>query len=298
MKVARGVLLLLLALGCRKAETRVLRSAATDLTPVLIGAGDVADCTTDGREQTARILDTIDGTVFVAGDAAYRRKNVPDPLHECYDATWGRHKSRTRPAPGNHEYDTGNAQMYFSYFGAAAGPPDGYYSYEIGTWHVIALNTTIAIGRESEQLSWLRRDLDAHAGHCTVAYMHHPRFSSGPHDERERLIPLWEELQDYGVTIAVAGHDHIYERFAPLDAQGNTDAANGVRQFVVGTGGAHRYDVQAPLFGSEARSTTDFGVLKLTLLPDRYRWEFIPVDQHGFHDRGEASCRPTRAVAR
>ncbi len=298
MRYTRAVALTLLVIGCRNSETRAPRSGATDVAPVLIGAGDVADCTSDGREQTARILDTIDGTIFVAGDIAYRRKNIPDPIHDCYDATWGRHKARTRPAPGNHEYDTGNPAQYFAYFGAAAGPPNGYYSYEIGTWHVIALNTAVAIGRETEQLAWLRRDLEAHVGRCTVAYMHHPRFSSGPHDERERLIPIWEEFQDFGVTLAVAGHDHIYERFMPLDAQGNRDARAGVRQFVVGTGGAHRYDIQAPSFGSEARSTTGFGVLKLTLLPDRYRWEFIPVDADGFHDRGEAPCRPTHAVSR
>jgi 3',5'-cyclic AMP phosphodiesterase CpdA len=277
--------------GCERKESP-RRNLAADSLPVLVGAGDIADCESPGRIQTARILDTIAGTVFVAGDAAYRRKKVPDPLHACYDATWGRHKSRTRPSPGNHEYDTGDANMYFSYFGEAAGAPNGYYSYPLGTWHVIALNTAVAVGMGSPQLDWLKSDLDAHAGECIVAYMHHPRFSSGPHDDRDRMRPIWRELVQHGVAVAIAGHDHIYERFAPMDADGNRDSLRGVRQFVVGTGGADRYDIRTLLPGSEAHSSDDFGVLKLTLLRDRYRWDFIPVNPDGFHDRGEDVCHP------
>jgi 3',5'-cyclic AMP phosphodiesterase CpdA len=199
--------------------------------------------------------------------------------------------------PGNHDYDSDSLLRYFNYFGAAAGPPFGYYSYDIGTWHVVALNTAISVNAGSPQLEWLRADLDANTGRCTVAYMHHPRFSSGPHDDRERLSALWRDFQRRGVTLAIAGHDHIYERFAPLDTNGDPDTLTGVRQFIVGTGGAERYAVLHVLKGSEARSTDDFGVLKLTLLPNRYQWEFIPVHPRGFHDRGESACHPTHATS-
>jgi 3',5'-cyclic AMP phosphodiesterase CpdA len=286
--------ILLLAVACRRPDARA-RHALADTLPVLIGAGDIADCTSSGRELTAEILDTIAGTVFVAGDAAYPRKKVPDPLHACYAQTWGRHLRRTRPAPGNHEYESGDARMYFDYFGDAAGPPNGYYSYDIGKWHVLALNTAIAVDSGSPQLLWLHSDLAANVGRCAVAYMHHPRFSSGPHNDRERLIPFWREFQQHGVSVAIAGHDHLYERFAPLDTNGQEDTLAGVRQFVVGTGGAERYTMGKLLRGSEAHSGDDFGVLKLTLLPDRYQWEFIPVNPHGLHDRGESACHVTHA---
>lgn len=268
-----------------------------DSVPVLVGAGDIADCKSDGAEQTAHLLDSIRGTIFIAGDVAYQTKKHPQPLLTCFEPTWGRHRARIRPALGNHEYAGDSASGYFAYFGDRAGPrPGGYYSYDLGTWHVIALNTNIAIDSGSAQEAWLRADLAAHAGHCTVAYMHHPRFSSGPHEERERLIPFWRAFAAYGVSVVIAGHDHLYERFAPLDTDGNPDSLRGTRQFVAGTGGAHTYSIKRLLPGSEAHSTNTFGLLKLSLLADRYRWEFIPVDTAGFHDRGESSCHPTHAL--
>jgi len=161
---------------------------------------------------------------------------------------------------------------------------------------VLALNTNILINAGSPQEKWVRSDLAAHVGRCTVAYMHHPRFSSGPHEERDSLITLWRAFAAYGVSVVIAGHDHLYERFAPLDPDGNLDSLNGIRQFVVGTGGAHRYTLKKILQGSEAHSSDTFGLLKLSLLPNRYRWEFIPVDTSGFHDQGESACHPTHAA--
>ena len=276
-------------------DSRAL-SMQSDTVPVLVGAGDVADCRSDGAARTSLLLDSIRGTVFIAGDVAYQTKRNPSPFLTCFDPAWGRHRARIRPALGNHDYGDDSARAYFSYFGDRAGPrPGGYYSYELGRWHVIALNTNIAIDDSSAQAKWLRADLAASTGRCAIAYMHHPRFSSGPHTEREVLIPLWRIFARWGVNVVVAGHDHIYERFVPLDADGVPDAANGVRQFVVGTGGAHSYEIDTLLPGSEAHSSKTYGLLKLTLLPDRYRWAFIPVDATATHDEGESPCHPTHA---
>ena len=297
-----ALLLLAGALSCRRGSAdrdSVALAMEKDSVAVLVGAGDIADCKSGGAELTAAMLDTIRGTIFIAGDAAYETKKNPQPFISCFDPAWGRHRARIRPALGNHEYVDEAASAYFAYFGERAGPrPGGYYSYELGSWHVIALNTNIPIDSGSAQEVWLRADLSAHAGSCTVAYMHHPRFSSGPHDRRDALIPFWRAFVEYGVSVVIAGHDHIYERFAPLDADGNPDSVGGVRQFVVGTGGAHRYTLKGILPGSEAHSSDTFGLLKLSLLPDRYRWEFIPVEPNGFHDRGESPCRPTHAATR
>jgi Predicted phosphohydrolases len=242
------------------------------------------------------MLDTLRGTIFIAGDVAYVSKDNPHPFVTCFDPTWGRHRARIRPAVGNHEYSAEGPAAYFDYFGAQAGAsPGGYYSYELGTWHVIALNTNIAAGSGSPQQAWLQADLDAHLGRCTVAYMHHPRFSSGSHAERDKLIPLWRTFARYGVTLVIAGHDHVYERFAPLDTNGVPDSVNGVRQFVVGTGGAHRSSLGTLLPGSEVHSSDTFGLIRFSLLKDRYRWAFMPVKKHGFTDRGESTCHPTHA---
>ena len=268
-----------------------------DSVPTLVGAGDIADCGSDGAIRTAGMLDSIRGTVFIAGDVAYVTKENPHPFVTCFDPAWGRHRARIRPSVGNHEYSAEGPNAYFDYFGAQAGPrPGGYYSYELGTWHVIALNTNIAADAGSAQQSWLQSDLDAHLGTCTVAYMHHPRFSSGSHAEREKLIPIWRTLARHGVTFVVAGHDHLYERFAPLDTNGVPDSLYGIRQFVVGTGGAHRSSIGTVLPGSEVHSTDTFGLIRFSLLDGRYRWAFMPVKKHGFTDQGESTCRLTHAA--
>lgn len=264
-------------------------SAAAD--PTLVGAGDIASCVSSGDEMTARLLDDIPGTVFTAGDNAYlsgKRMRNPFP---CYSASWGRHRSRTRPVPGNHEYEGGYIDEYFDYFGSAAGDRGkGYYSYELGTWHILALNTVIETGPSSPQGKWLAQDLASNRRLCTLAYFHHPRFSSGPHALTARAVALWKALADAGVDVVVAGHDHIYERFRPMDRNGNPDDHNGVREFIVGTGGASHYAIRRIAPNSEVRNNATFGVIRFTLHPSTYNWKFVPVRGSRFSDSGSARC--------
>ena len=256
----------------------------------LVGAGDIASCGGSGDEATARLLDEIPGTVFTAGDNAYENGSAEN-YAECYAPSWGRHKSRTRPSPGNHEYFTAGASGYFGYFGSAAGDSDkGYYSYELGGWHVVMLNSNLNVGTGSPQETWLRADLAANQARCTIAIFHHPRFSSGPHGSSAAMQSLWKALYDGGADVVVAGHDHLYERFAPQNADGQVDVARGIRQFVVGTGGASAYAVVNPRPNSEVRNGGTRGVLKLTLYADRYEWKFVPVAGATFTDSGIASC--------
>jgi 3',5'-cyclic AMP phosphodiesterase CpdA len=270
---------------------------------VLVGAGDIADCKAiEGAEATARLLDAIPGTVFTLGDHAYP-KGTARQFADCYDPTWGRHRARTRPTPGNHDYKTPGAAPYFAYFGAAAGEADkGYYSYELGSWHVVVLNSNCdEVGgceAGSEQERWLRADLAAQRTDCTVAYWHHPRYSSGSHGGEPEMAALWQALYEAGVELGISGHDHVYERFAPQDGAGQLDREHGTRQIVAGTGGkkTSRFAETEP--NSEARATGVFGVLKLTLSPGRYAWEFVPIAGESFRDSGEGSCRRGRDEAR
>lgn len=259
---------------------------------VLVGAGDIATCgsSATGDEQTANLLDGIPGTVFTAGDNAYPNGTASE-FADCYAPSWGRHKARTRPVPGNHEYLTLGASGYFGYFGAAAGDPaKGYYSYGVGPWHIIALNSNLSMNAGSPQERWLREDLDANSTLCTLAYWHHPRFSSGPHGSSAATQGLWQALHDAGADVVIAAHDHTYERFAPQTATGQLDMSRGIREFVVGTGGAGLYSFNAPAPNSEVRSNSSRGVLKLTLYADRYEWQFVPVAGSSFTDSGSASC--------
>jgi hypothetical protein len=264
-------------------------------TTVLVGAGDIARCSRDEDEETAKLLDNIAGTVFTLGDNAY-----PDgtalQFSDCYDPTWGRHKARTRPAPGNHDYHTPGASGYFNYFGAAAGEVDkGYYSYDAGDWHIIVLNSECAeVGgceRDSPQGQWLQADLAANPSACTLAYWHHPRFSSSSvHGSNARYQDFWQLLYDAGADVVLNGHDHTYERFAPQDPTGIADPGRGMREFVVGTGGAGLYAFGTPEPNSEVREDNTHGVLKLTLYPTSYDWEFIPIAGQTFTDSGSAAC--------
>jgi hypothetical protein len=270
------------------------RGAPAQAPAVLVGAGDIASCASEGDEATARTLDGVPGTVFTAGDNAYER-GTDREFAECYHPSWGRHRARTRPTPGNHEYHTPGAAGYFRYFGAAAGEPGkGYYGYELGGWQVIALNSNCryigGCGPGSPQLEWLRRELAGHRAQCTVAYWHHPRFSSGLHGEAAEMGPIWEALHAAGADVVIAGHDHTYERFAPLDAAGRPDP-RGMRSFVVGTGGRSLYPFRSVAAGSEVRRNDTYGVLKLTLGVGRYEWEFLPVAGRTFRDRGSGDCR-------
>ena len=262
--------------------------------PVIAGAGDIADCSRMSQEGTARVLDGIVGTVVTFGDQAYPDGSYTDYMN-CYDASWGRHRPRTRPSPGNHEYNFGSsagAPGYYQYFGAAAGDPSkGYYSYDLGAWHLIVINSNLPMNAGSAQEQWLRADLAAHPTVCTVAYWHHPRFSSGGNGSTPATQPIWQALYDFGADLVLNGHDHDYERFAPQTPTGARDDANGIREIIAGTGGNSLYGWPGnPIANSELRSNVNYGILKVTLWPTSYDWDFIPVAGGTFSDHGSALC--------
>ncbi len=261
---------------------------------VFVGAGDIANCDLlSGARATAALLDGIEGTIFTLGDHAYAQGTKAE-FRECYEPTWGRHKARTRPTPGNHDYMTDRGRPYFDYFGAAAGPPKlGYYSFDLGAWHIISLNSSVP-GGVPAQAKWLREDLAAHPVDCVLAYWHEPVYSSGPHTPEQTMHALWSILYKGGADVVMNGHDHLYERFAPQDDRGRPDAA-GIRQFIVGTGGGGVYTFGRVAANSEVRNNTTYGVLKLTLSPGRYAWEFVPMSGSQFRDSGSAACSPSGA---
>jgi len=289
-----ALLAILLALSCAPE-----RPPGPPSGEVLVAAGDIADCAGEGDEATARLVGSIDGArVLTLGDEAYPDGTAQD-FRECYEPTWGQFKERTRPIPGNHEYETEGAWAYFDYFGDAAGDPDeGYYSYKLGSWHIVALNSNcgegeIRCGPGSAQTEWLKEDLAANAdeGRCTLAYMHHPHFSSGEeHGSTPKLEPLWEALYEAGADVVLSGHEHNYERFAPQDPEGRADPEGGIRGFVVGTGGKSHYPILDPIANSEIHNDESYGVLKLTLNPKSYEWRFVPVGGETFSDSGSARC--------
>ncbi len=257
-------------------------------TEIFVGAGDIGQCGNGGVPQaTARLLDSIDGTVFALGDNAYPSGSAQD-YRNCYDPTWGRHKNRTRPVAGNHEYDTPSASAYYEYFGGNAGPfGAGYYSFELGNWHVIALNSNIPVGRASAQAAWLRADMAARTGKCMIAYWHFPLFSSSRHGNQEQMREFWRILYEAGADIVLSAHDHVYERFGPQDPDGGADMERGIREFVVGTGGAPPYPFVDVKPNSEVRLSTN-GVLKLALKAGSYDWTYVPVS--GPADSGSGTC--------
>ena len=277
-------------------------STAPEGDTVLVGAGDIAHCGTPGAETTARLLDRVAGTVFTTGDNV-QGAGTPEEFTDCYDPAWGRHKARTRPVPGNHDYETANGAAYYDYFGSAAGDPNqGYYSYTVGAWHVVALNSNCGAlggcGRDSAQASWLRADLAANPSPCLLAYWHHPRFFSategpsavaGDPSSDRKMSGMWRDLQAAGADVVVSGHRHVYERFAPMDADGVADPA-GIRQFVVGTGGDGLQTFGRIAPNSEARIDGAQGVLKLTLRPDRYDWVFLGAADGAPADSGTGNC--------
>jgi hypothetical protein len=262
---------------------------------VLIAAGDIASCDWTGDEETAALVDGMPGTVQTLGDLAYN-SGTASQFANCYDPSWGRHKARTRPAPGNHEYGTTGASGYFGYFGAAAGEPGrGYYSYDLGAWHVVVLNSgrcaEISCADTSEQVRWLRADLDAHRAQCTLAVWHHPRFNSGVrHGNYGTVRSFWNVLYEYGAEVILNGHEHVYERFGPQSPTTAPDPARGLRQFTVGTGGASQREfIEVPKANSEVRLNAYLGVLRLELRAAGYRWAFISTDGVT-RDAGEGSC--------
>jgi len=259
----------------------------------LVGAGDISLCTNDNDAATAELLGDIEGTVFTAGDNVQNHGTWAEFVN-CYNPTWGQYKDRTYPCPGNHDYYTANAAPYFQYFGSRAGEiGEGYYSYDLGNWHIVSLNSNcshVSCAEGSAQEQWLRNDLANSDKACTLAYMHHPRFSSGLHGNTANVQPLWDALYDYDAEVVINGHDHEYERFAPQTPDGDTDNERGIRAFTVGTGGASLRDFSDIQPNSEVRNNTSYGVIKFSLYSDQYDWEFIPISGDTFTDSGTDYC--------
>jgi len=274
--------------GYASPESAAPPAVAAD--PVLVGAGDISN-SGSGDSATAALLDNIAGTVFTAGDNVYPDGTLSQ-FNTYYNPTWGRHKSRTRPSPGNHDYHTSGAAGYFNYFGAAAGSPSrGYYSYNLGNWHVVAINSNIARGVGSAQEQWLRSDLAANTRPCTIAYWHHPRFTSGAnHAPNTSMGPIVQALYDFNAEVVVAGHNHQYERFAPMNPSGQLDNTRGIRHFVAGMGGASHYSFGTIRPNSQRRNSDTYGVLKFTLHANSYDWQFVPQAGKSFTDSGTTSC--------
>ena len=283
-----------------KKKTSKSSSQKDSNTYTLVGAGDIAWCgNLTGAEATAKLIDNIPGTVFAAGDLAYE-KGTYEEFENCYQPTWGRFRDRTKPSPGNHEYVGSVASGYFRYWGAQAGDPEkGYYSFELGPWHIISLNTNCEIralggcDAGSPEEVWLKQDLAEHPKACIIAYGHHALFSSGFSSKHARHVELrafWEDLYVAHADLVLAGHEHSYERFAPQDPDGHVDPEHGIRQITVGTGGRSHTFLGFAMPNSEVRNADTFGVLRLTLSPTKYKWEFIPEPGAQFHDSGEGSC--------
>jgi calcineurin-like phosphoesterase family protein len=257
---------------------------------ILAGAGDIADCSSPGAEATARVLDQVSGTVFTAGDNAYP-SGSPAQFRDCYDPTWGRHKGRTRPTPGNHDYQDAGAAGYYDYFGDSAGPRGlGYYTYTVGSWRIYAINSELSGGAMTVQTQWLRGEVAQNPG-CSAAIWHKPLFTSGPNGENRHMQEIWRILYNAKVDVIINGHDHLYERFAKQDPDGRPDEANGIRQFTVGTGGVDLYSFGAIRPNSDVRASV-WGVLVLFLSPTGYEWNFLPAGIPGvnFRDTGTATC--------
>jgi hypothetical protein len=251
---------------------------------ILVGAGDIATCGGSGDEATAALLDGIQGTIFTAGDNAYSDGTAAE-FAECFAPSWGRHKSRIYPAPGNHDYHVAGAPGYYGYFGDRAGGPGGYYAYDLGAWRIYSLNSEIV---SDAQVVWLRADLAAHPRACVAAYWHHPLFSSGRHGNDESVRPFWDVLHAAGAELVLNGHDHDYERFAPQTPSGQA-ATGGIREIVVGTGGAGLRPFEGARPNSQVRDAGTNGVLKLTLSAVGYRWDFVPTGG-SFTDTGTGVC--------
>ncbi len=268
---------------------------------VLIGAGDIAFCGDapeyQGDEQTANLVEKLlaqnpNAAVFTAGDNVYGEGTLAE-LKNCFGTTWGRFKDKIHPSAGNHDYMTDQGQPYYTYFGEAAGPAGiGYYSYNLGDWHIVALNSNcndIACGPNSAQVKWFQEDLQSNPQPCTLVYYHHPRFSSGIAGGSGSTIAFWKTAVELGVDVIVNGHDHDYERFAPMDADGNPDP-KGVQEFVVGTGGAVLRDFDQIKSNSEVRYNRTHGVIEFQLFPGHYQWTFMPAEESDFTDAGAGTC--------
>lgn len=260
-------------------------------------AGDIADCqkhvpAQTGAAATAALIASHlaadpDAAVLTLGDHTYPIGLLSE-FTGCYEPTWGKFKGRTFPAPGNHEYYTPQADGYFRYFGDAGR--HGYYSFQLGSWHIISLNSNLRKEDHRAQLAWLKKDLDNNKAGCTLAYWHHPLYSSGARGGNRNMQDVWAMLHAANVDVVLASHDHHYERFAPQDLEGDVDKRHGIRQFIVGTGGAELGTLGFRRKNSEASDNSTHGVLKLVLKKTGYEWEFLPIAENGFSDRGTALC--------
>jgi acid phosphatase type 7 len=270
--------------------------------PVINALGDIAACSSkynnrDGQLQTAALLGQLDGPILGLGDYVYSNGS-PTYYANCFDPVWGSLKPRFYPAVGNHDYETSKAAGYFGYFGAAAGDPSlGYYSFDLGQWHIVALNSNCnqldsvnECNAGSAQELWLRADLAAHANLCTLAFWHHPLYSSGKEGNAPRMHDIYQALIDYHAELVINGHDHTYERFAPQDANGLPDPVNGIPEFVVGTGGKDHGRLVNLQPNSLIFDNTTFGVLRVVLHPDGYDYQFVPVAGGVFTDSGSGKC--------
>jgi acid phosphatase type 7 len=287
------------------AQTAPPPSSSASSDPTVVAAGDIATCTDTGDEATAALVDSIKPTmVLPLGDLAYQDGSKAD-FDNCYAPTWGRFKDRSRPATGNHEYIQKGAGPYFDYWGPAAGDrTKGYYSFDLGTWHLVVLNSTCAAAggcaRGTPMEQWLRADLAATRARCILAYWHHPRFFTPSRQEGvakidatdRKMAPFWADLQAAGADVVLSGHRHDYERFARQDSEGRADPS-GMRQFVVGTGGGPHDHFEGPVApNSEIRKQDTWGVLQLTLHPDSYDWRFAATAGDPFTDSGSDTCEP------
>ncbi len=272
--------------GASPAATPLATPEPTPGEAILLAAGDVAWCDGTADDLVGELASRLEGTIALLGDNAYPDGSSADYAN-CFDPIWGPMRSRIRPVPGNHDYQTSGASGYFGYFGAAAGTAGaGWYSYDLGAWHVIALNSecgAVGCGSGSPQLAWLLADLGAHPAACTLAYWHHPRYSSGLHGDDAMTDALWRALASGGADIVLAGHDHDYERIGLID---------GIRSFIVGTGGRSLYDWPgSPGALTEVRANDTYGLLELSLGEDAYSWRFVPAEGGSFTDSGESACR-------
>ena len=285
-------------LACVAAALATVPGAAQTSTVVtLVGAGDIASCSQTNDSATARLLGRIPGTVFTLGDNV-QGQGAWSEFRDCYDSTWGKYKNRTKPTVGNHDYHTAGAKPYFNYFRWRAGRPRGYYSYDRGAWHIVALNSNCdreGVGgcdRRSPQGRWLRNDLNNHGSQCTLAYFHHPLYATGKNTTSTKVKPLWEILYNHHADVILSGHAHRYERYAPISPGGAVDRHNGIRQFVVGTGGptdgAEISRGQLP--GLRRLRLGTPGVLRLDLGAGFYRWKFVHVAGKTFTDSGADEC--------
>lgn len=263
-------------------------------------AGDIADCkkkpainsmAARTAELIAANLDKDDSArVITLGDNTYPI-GKSEEFHQCYDPTWGRFKEKTLPSPGNHDYGMPKALGYYNYFGELAGPDRrGYYAKTLGQWRILSLNSNLDQTRMQVQLKWLKEELATNKQNCTLAFWHHPVYSSGGHGNNKNMQDAWKMLIEAKADIVLTSHDHNYERFAPLDANGDRDDKNGIRSFVVGTGGAKLTPMFFPKSTTEIRDNSSHGVLKLSLHDKSYEWEFMPVSGHNFTDKGQAVC--------